>query len=239
MFRHCASLLLASSVLLALPARAGEGGLEQVRALRAAGDLPGARQHLDRLLEGTPRNAAAAVERASVLVALGEDLDLALADAEQGVKALGTEARAFRVLAEVHEEREEAEPALAAYEKALALEENVTVRRRLGALHARQGRPEKAIRHWEAVRSAEPGEAGAYAELAALYEQAGRMASAEAAHRELLARTHPNALLLGRFADFLERQGKLPEARKVREEAQSLAPARSNRNLRPLPPSRR
>lgn len=218
-----------------------EALVERARVLRDEGAEEEARAVLDEALELSPGHPAASLERAELLVRSGEDPQAAAADAKAAAEAMPSEPRALRVLGQTLEETGDEAGAIDAYRRALLLAPDDFTQRRVAMLLTRAGRTDEAVLAWEAVRDAAPDDVGAWLELASLYEDADRPASARHAYESAVALAPENAVLHRRFADFLEREGLLAEARTHRAEADRLDPpdAPARRSLRPLLPSRR
>lgn len=215
--------------------------LREARELREAGQTEAARERLDAALQRHPDEAEAALERAEVLLELGVDTPLAVADATKAAKTLASR-RAHFTLGKALSENGDLDGALAAFWRAMETpgpEDRVSIQRLEADLLARAGRMGPAIRAWEAVRDADPADVSARVELARLYEEDGRIDSAENEHRALVASQPTVPVHRRRYAAFLQRQGRSREAvaqlRAVEEEAQEPAP----RRLRTLPKSHR
>lgn len=211
--------------------------LDEAARLRDAGDDEAARALLDRLLARTSVPLAH-LERAQLLLDAGLELKLALEDAQKAAQAMADNPRALRVLGQALEESGDLAAAADAYGQSLARKDDAALRRRLGALLARAGRPVEAVQIWERLRDETPDDVGARLSLAELYEQVDRPASAEAEWKRIAALSATNVHLLRRFAEFLKRQGKLEEAQAIDARAEALAPS-EERQLRPLLPSKR
>lgn len=218
-----------------------EALVERARALREEGAEEEARAVLDEALALSPGHPAASLERAEVLVRSGDDPERAAADAKAAAEAMPSQPRALRVLGQALEETGNEAGAIDAYRRALALAPDDFTQRRVAMLLTRAGRTDEAVLAWEAVRDAAPDDVGAWLELASLYEEADRPASARHAYESAVALAPENSVLQRRFADFLEREGLLAEARAHRAEADRLDPpdAPERRSLRPLLPSKR
>jgi predicted Zn-dependent protease len=191
-----------------------------------------------RPVAGGELEARAALRKAREVLDLGLDPAGALANAKVAAAGLPADLEARRTLAQALEETGDLDGAKAAYAAAVKLAPTLALRRKLASLEARHGDPARAIEAWEALRDEDPKDLSAHLELGELFEKAGRPASAEAELREvaLLAPDHP--VLLRRLAEFLEREGKLAEARAARARADELAGAGSRR-MRELPDSPR
>jgi tetratricopeptide (TPR) repeat protein len=210
--------------------------LAGARALRAAGDVGGARARLERALVVAPAYDDARLELADLLLSEGADLDRA-AELLGGVRA--PQARASLLSARLAELRADDGAAAAAYARALEAGDDPDVRLRRALALDRLGRPAEAIRELERVRAARPRDAIARARLAALYEGAGRFRDAEGEYRAL-AEAHPDrAQGWEDLALFCERAGRYADAQAAHRRARDARKKEGARELRPLPPSRR
>lgn len=198
-----------------------------------------ARATLDAVIEASPGFALAHLERAQLLVETGEDASLALLDASFAAQSLADNPRAQMLWGRTLEDSGDDAAASDAYRRAVTLRPEVASRRRLAVVLERAGKHQESVEVWEALRDESPEDVGARLALAEIYEKTDRPASAEAEWTEVAARSPSNAFLLRRFADFLERQGKLLEARETRAQADELDAPKEQRDLRPLLPSRR
>jgi tetratricopeptide (TPR) repeat protein len=214
---------------------------EEALALRTNGDDGAAKDKLDLAIEASPAFALARLERADVLLALGGDGAAILADAKAAVDALPQNPRAQKTLAFALQETGDNDGALAAFERSLALRDDPSIRRKLAAVNARAGRKTVALGHWEALRDADPSDVGTHVELAQLYAELDRPGSAEQEFRAALALAPSNFALRRRFADWLEKQGKVRDAREERKRAEAAdpTPTEQERRLRPLLPASR
>lgn len=213
--------------------------LNEARELRATDDAQAARLKLDAALVAAPRHPLASLERAELLVLAGSEAVLARQDAEAAVAQLPGNPRAFKVLGQTREEADDLPGALEAYANSAVLKPDPWVLRRVAALHGRTGDAARALRGWEAVRDAVPDDVGARSELARLYEEADRPASAEAEYRAAIDLAPQSVAMRRRFVELLEKQGKVREAKAQRSAADELAPPDRSRELRPLKPSGR
>lgn len=220
------------------PVRPGEL-LEEARRQRSANRPDAALAVLDTLLKTFPAYPPANLERAEILLELGRLSGMALADAKVAAEAFPEEPRAALALSLAAAESGDLDLAIEALRRALAVQgkpDAALLRRRAGLL-VRAGREEEAVRAWEALRDLEPGDPSPRVELAQLYEKVGRIASARKEHEAVLEALPTNAPLRRRYADFLERQGRLGKAKAMRAEADRIAGV-SQRKLRALPPSK-
>lgn len=211
---------------------------DEALAFKQAEKITEARAKLDEIIGSAPGFALARLERAQLLVETGEDAPLALVDASVAAQALADNPRAQMLLGQTLEESGDAAAASEAYRRSVALRPDVGLRRRLAIVLERAGKTQESIDVWEALRNESPEDVGARLALAESYEKMDRPASAEAEWTEVASLAASNAYLLRRFGDFLERQGKLPQAKVIRTQADELD-APEQRQLRPLLPSKR
>jgi len=226
----------------------------RARALRAEGDVAGARARLEAALESAPRDDDVRIELADLLVADGGDLVRAEA------LLAGVAARAAHrcsgaspppvagrspappclhlVLARLAEARGDDATAASEYPLALAVDDDSDARLRLALALERLGRMDDAVAELERVRAARPDDAVARSRLAERYEAAGRLADAEAEYRTVAEAQPERAAGWERLARFYERARRPVEARAAEERAHG-AGARQERTLRPLLPSKR
>lgn len=210
--------------------------LARARALRAEGDLAGARERLEAALVVAPDSDEARVALADLLVHDGRELDRA-ALLLQGV--FGREGRELALVeARLAELRGEDAAADAAYARALRAGDDPAVRLSRALVLERLGRSGEAIAELERVREASPEALFVGGRLAELYESAGRLAEAEAELVRAAEAQPERAASWERLARFYERTGREDQARAAGARARETAP-RSSRALRPLLPSRR
>lgn len=217
------------------PARA-EVLLSRARALRAEGDVPGARSRLEAALQADPASAGARLELADLLVLEGAELDRAVALLD-GVPET-PEGRVSLVRARLCETRGDDAGAAEAYAAALRLADDPEARLRRALALERLGRVGEQITELERVRVARPADAFARAHLADAYEQAGRRPDAEAELRWLAELQPDRPTGWTRLARFYERAGRTREAHEAAQRARAAGGARPERALRPLLPSR-
>jgi len=210
--------------------------LARARALRAEGDVAGARARLEVALAMAPAYDDARLELADILLSDGSELDRAAA-LLAGVRAPG--ARVHVLSARLAELRGDDAGAAAAYGSALAAGDDPDVRLRRALALDRLGRRPEAISELERIRAARPADAVARGRLAALYEAAGRLHEAEAEHRALAESRPERAQGWEDLARFCERNGRHAEARAAHARARAARGQASPRELRPLQPSTR
>ncbi|HEX9049421.1 MAG TPA: tetratricopeptide repeat protein [Anaeromyxobacter sp.] len=206
------------------------------RALRAEGDVAGARARLETALRIAPEFDDARHELADVLLSEGIDLDRA-AELLAGVRL--PRARTHLLAARLAELRSDDAGAVAAYARALELGDDPDARIRRALALGRLGRTAEAIEELKRVRAARPDDPLARGGLARLYEGAGRNREAEREYRAI-AESHPErAQGWEDLARFCERAGRYAEARAAHRRARQARGGERARELRPLPPSRR
>ncbi len=210
--------------------------MARARALRAEGDVAGARARLEAALESAPRDDDVRIELADLLVADGGDL--VRAEALLAGVAARAAPRLHLVLARLAEARGDDATAASEYPLALAVDDDSDARLRLALALERLGRTDEAVAELERVRAARPDDAVARSRLAERYEAAGRLADAEAEYRAVAEAQPERAAGWERLARFYERAGRPGEARAAEERAHG-AGARQERTLRPLLPSKR
>lgn len=129
----------------------------------------------------------------------------------------------------------------AAYLEALRLKPDYNeVRLRLAGLYRLQKRQSDAIRVYEDILAGDGQNTSVWGILAGLYEETGRLAQAETAHRQLLVLQKDTAYAYFKYGLFLQRQKRLEDAKSAFERAYALSPQGQKRNhMRPLLPSKR
>lgn len=197
-----------------------------------------ARATLDAIIDSSPDFVLARLERGQLLVEAEDDAPLALADTTMAATVLADNPRAHLLHGQALEQSGDDAAAAAAYRRSLALRSEVTLRRRLAVVLERAGERQESIEVWETLRDETPDDVGVRLALAESYEKADRPASAEAEWSEIARLASSNSHLLRRFADFLDRQGKVRQAGEVRTAADEQD-APQQRQLRPLLPSPR
>jgi tetratricopeptide (TPR) repeat protein len=208
----------------------------RARAVRAEGDVAGARARLEAAAAAAPDHDGARLELADLLLADGTELDRAAA-LLAGVRTPGF--RGQLLSARLAELRGDDAGAADAYARALASGDDPDVRLRRALALDRLGRAGEATTELERVRAERPDDAIAGARLAALYERAGRLREAEAEYRALAEARPDRVQGWDELARFCERAGRHAEARVARERAKAARGTASARDLRPLLPSKR
>jgi predicted Zn-dependent protease len=213
--------------------------LSRARALRGAGDLPGARARLDDGLEADVGSSAVRLELADVLVAEGLELDYAAFLLDGLAETAG--GRVSLVRARLCEARADDAGAAAAYGAALAHADDPEARLRRALTLERLGRTGEQIAELERLRSERPTDVFARAHLGDAYEDAGRRVDAEA-ELKWVAEAQPDRpagwLRLARFYEHAGRPGEARDAREAAERARTAGGIHQERSLRPLLPSR-
>jgi len=205
-------------------------------ALRAAGDLAGARMKLELALTAAPSDALR-LEVADLLVADGGDLDRAgvlVAD----VRDRDADVRYDVLSARVAELRGDDAAAAGAYARAISRAEDADLRLRLASALERLGRTAEAARELERVRALRPDDPSVRERLAEAYEADGRISEAEAAWVTAAAATPERAAGYERLARFYERLGRRDAAERAEARARAIT-RQGERALRPLLPSKR
>jgi len=208
----------------------------RARALRAEGDVAGARARLEMALQAQPCTDEVRIELADLLVADGRDL--ARADALLAGVADRDALRLHLGLARLAEARGDDATAAAEYPLVFAAGDDPDARLRLALALERLGRADEAVAELERVRAARPDDAVARSRLGERYEAAGRLADAEAEYQAVAEAQPERAAAWERLARFYERTGRPREARAAEERARTAA-GRPERTLRPLLPSKR
>jgi len=211
-----------------------EALVAEARALRAQGDVDGARARLEAALRAAPRDDGASLELADLLLADGREIDRAAA-LLHAVRDRG--ARWYLLAARFAEVRGDDGAAAMAYRRALATLADPDARLRYALVLERLGRGDDAIAQLELVRAERPDDPLARDRLAERYEAAGRLADAEAELAALAAAQPERAAGWERLARFYERAGRAADARTARARAREAAGAGAERVLRPLRPS--
>ncbi|HBY60287.1 MAG TPA: hypothetical protein DEH78_10720 [Solibacterales bacterium] len=95
----------------------------------------------------------------------------------------------------------------------------------LGTVETRAGRPLRALEHYRAILSGDPGNAEALLRIARIQESLGQVAEAEATYRKALAAGANGPALLNHFAFFLaDRTANSAEALALARRAQQADP---------------
>jgi tetratricopeptide (TPR) repeat protein len=205
----------------------------QARALRAAGDLAGARSCLEAALALAPADVPARAELADLLLADGIEADRVealLAGVPEG------HPRRDLLLGRLAELRGDLAGAVEAYGRALPAGDDPELRLRRALLLERLGRQDEAVSELERVRAADPGNAVARGRLAERYEAAGRLTEAEEELRALAEASPSRPEGWRRLAAFCKRHGQDDKARAAEARARD-AEKKPRRDLRPLRPT--
>jgi tetratricopeptide (TPR) repeat protein len=212
-----------------------EALLARARALRAQGDLAGARSQLEAAVRAEPHSDEARLELAELLVSDGDDPALAWT-LLRGVRSRDG-ARWSTVSGRLGELVRDDAWAVDAYARALEAADDPDVRFRRALALERIGRYDEATAELERVRATRP-DALVSARLGERYEAAGRLREAEAELRAAALAQPERAGGWERLALFYERRGRLAEAGAALARARE-AGGRNGRTLRPLLPSLR
>jgi predicted Zn-dependent protease len=208
----------------------------RARALRADGDMAGARARLEAALEIDPGLDDARLDLADLLIADGREVERAALLLEE-VGAKGSERHAL-LSARLAESRGDDAVAADAYGRALALADDPDARLRRALALERLGRGDEATAELERVRAERPDDAVARSRLAERYEASGRLLDAEKELRRLAEDQPDRAAGWERLARFYARHGRAADARAAMARARA-ASGRPGRSLRPLLPSKR
>jgi predicted Zn-dependent protease len=230
----CASPSPAKAPPPAPPQPRPESLLVDARVARESGDLPLSRAILERAVLAAPDWDLPRLDLAELLLLEGQDLAQVRTLLEGSVRPQNPRGHVLR--GQLAELEGDDLGAAAAYAQALLLRPDPDVRIRRALVLERLGRGDDAISELERLRDERPDDVAARARLAALFEQAGRLAHAE---REL------EALAFGSgrpgpwraLAEFHARNGDDAKARWAEANARALD-GREERALRPLLPSR-
>lgn len=115
----------------------------------------------------------------------------------------------------------------------------LTMGLRLGALYAQNESWSDSQAIYSRILEISPEHVQAGLGKAEACEKLRDLECAEAQYRQLIEAFPENALLLFRYADFLDREGRTERAAEIRAKAQGELPATRERKLRPLKPSKR
>lgn len=144
-------------------------------------------------IESAYRHSAAASEKERLLIAarhahvIEGDPDRELRLLQEFVRKFPDEKYARHELGFLYEDRGELDAAIAAYEKALALDPNFGwSMNQLAYVHARAGRYAEALRLFERYAAISPGDANPLDSIAELYVRMGNLELAEMKYREAL-----------------------------------------------------
>lgn len=209
----------------------------RARALRADGDVPGARARLEAAAQVDPASPEVRLELADVLLAEGVELDRATGLLQGLVER--PDGRVSLVRARLCEARSDDACAVVAYGVALAAADDPDARLRRALALERLGRTGEEIVELERLRTARPGDAFVRAHLGDAYEDTGRPLDAEAELRWVAESQPGRAVGWLRLARLYERMGRSREARDAADRARAAGSVRHDRALRPLLPSKR
>lgn len=211
----------------AAPQKTPLGELDAAHAAENAGDLAGAREHLEAAVALSPTLGLAQVDLADVLLHLGEEGPELAKAVEAATRLEPQNPRAWRIAGAFAEDQGDSAKAMDAYQRAVALRPaDSRSQFRLAGLYAAANRPGDAIAAYRAVLSLEPNERGARLALAQLLIQQHALDQAEAELRTLTAADPGNALYQSRLQEVLVLEGK-------------VEPTSRKRVMRPLRKSRR
>jgi predicted Zn-dependent protease len=209
--------------------------LAEAQALRASGDVDGARARLEAAHGAAPADDGVSLALAELLLADGRDVDRAAA-LLHGVRERGP--GWYLLAARFAEAGGDDVAAAMAYRRAVADAPDADARLRYALVLERLGRGEEAIAELERVRTERPADPIARDRLAERYEAAGRLADAEAELVALAEAQPERGAGWERLARFYERAGRAADARAALSRARERG-AGEGRVLRPLLPSRR
>jgi predicted Zn-dependent protease len=212
-----------------------EALLAQAAQLRAAGDLAGARQRLERAAVTAPGDPGVCLALADVLLAEGADLDRVGAMLWALPPATPRRDEALGRLADLRGDPATAE---AAYARALLQRPDPQVQLRRAQALEKLGRLPEAILELERLRAATPADPLVRLRLAELYEATGRLVEAEAELRGLAEAAPARPEGWRRLAAFCTRHA-LDDKARVAEARAHDAELRPRRDLRPLRPTGR
>ncbi|WP_242395172.1 tetratricopeptide repeat protein, partial [Anaeromyxobacter oryzisoli] len=211
--------------------------LARARALRAEGDVAGARARLEEAVGVAPPSDELRIELADLLVGDGREPDRA-AELLAGVAARDGNARWFAVSGQLAELRGDPAGAATDYAGALAIADDSALRLRRAVVLEALGRAGEAVGELERVRKDRPEDAFVRSRLAACYEAAGRLREAETELVALAGAAPERPGDWERLAAFYRRTGRHDAARRAEARADAVS-GRHERNLRPLKATRR
>jgi predicted Zn-dependent protease len=205
----CATSAPRSAPASAAPQRTALGELDAAHRADEAGDLAGAKSHLEEAVALSPGLGLAQVDLADALVRLGEEGPELVKALQAGERLEPQNPRLWRLAGAYAEDQSDAAGAIGAYERALSLRPaDVRSQFRLAGLYASAGRPQDAIAAYRAVLAIDANQRGARLSLAELLAKQHDLAGAEA---ELLALTQQdpkNALYRDRLLAVQVQEGK-------------------------------
>jgi len=132
---------------------------------------------------------------------------------------------AWQSLGNAQQQQGQLADAAAAFERALALEDNALARSQLGGILLQQGELTGAISQYERAAELDPQEPRYQVRLGSLYASRGDLAQAEAAFQAALASDANNAEAYAGLADVAYRQCRVNVAVQAMATAAGLSPA--------------
>ncbi len=215
---------------------------ERDRAKQAeqAGDVDGARLHLEAALEAAPGWSEPELDLAELLLSRGEEPDRVaamLATAEPDPKEATRLWRLRGILAEQDGDRA---AAVRTYQSALACDPADTfVHARLAHLFLAGGDTDAAISEFEWLQERSPLDATLHAALADAYVRVKRFEDAQQQLAAAVTLDPSNPIFHRRLANVYDQQGLRKKAAAEHAQADALTTATTTRKMRPLPPSKR
>ncbi|MBS2030214.1 MAG: tetratricopeptide repeat protein [Deltaproteobacteria bacterium] len=201
--------------------------LDKAHRADAAGDLAGARTHLETAIKWAPNLGIAHVDLADVLMRSGDEGPALAAAIDSGKRLEPTNPRLWRIAGMYAEDQGDAANAISAYETALRFQPgDLKSRFRLAGLYAGAGKVNESISAYQAVLAQDAADRRARLSLADELIKARDLSGAEAQLTLLTQQDPKNALYQQKLQALLVQEGK-------------VAPEKNNRNLRPLRKSKR
>jgi len=202
--------------------------LDKAHQADAAGDLAGARTHLETAIKWAPNLGIAYVDLADVLMRLGDEGPALASAVASGKKLEPTNPRLWRIAGMYAEDTSDAAGAITAYENALRFQPaDLKSRFRLAGLYAGAGKVNESITAYQAVLSQDAADRRARLSLADQLEKAHDLPGAEAQLTLLTQQDPKNALYQQKLQALLVQEGK------------AAPDSTPRRNLRPLRKSKR
>ncbi|MCZ7574997.1 MAG: tetratricopeptide repeat protein [Ardenticatenaceae bacterium] len=149
--------------------------------------------------------------------------DQAAVEWERVTQEVPSDPTAYISLADAYEKLERLDEAIAAYQKALALQNDADTHVYLALIYHRQGRLEQAIAEYQQALVLDPRSVLAASGLAEVYAREGKLDEAAAAYRQALA-ANESAALHAQLAAVYARQGELSAAADEYRKGVSLDP---------------